>query len=207
MIETSETVKQPDVAGRTPMEFLAEVSAVLADGSAADLERAMQLLLSDRESGKRVYVIGNGGSAATATHLACDLTKSAQVDGLRPLRAFALADNASLVTAWANDVAYDQVFAGQLSALLDPGDLVIAISASGRSPNIVAGLSAAKAKGAHTIALLGFDGGAVRWRVDVAIHIPCNDYGVTEACHLAIGQAMVASLRQSLVHELESKRS
>jgi len=188
-------------ASRVTAQFLAELSDAISNVSSEVLERAAQVLLAARKAGRRVYVIGNGGSAATAMHLACDLTKSAQVTGRKPLRAFALSDNVSLVTAWANDVSYDQVFSGQLSALLDPEDVVIAITASGRSPNIVAGLHAASAKGAHTIGLLGFDGGTAGQLVDTLIHIPSHDYGVVEACHLAIGQALVAAIRASLESE------
>src|SRR5215212_90218 len=99
---------QPMIASRVTAQFLAELSDVIGKVPADALERAATQLLAARSEGRRVYVIGNGGSAATAMHLACDLTKSAQVTGLKPLRAFALSDNASLVTAWANDVDYEQ---------------------------------------------------------------------------------------------------
>jgi D-sedoheptulose 7-phosphate isomerase len=181
-----------------PAEFLAELTRVLGLVQAEPMGRAIELLLEARAAGRRVYIVGNGGSAATASHLVCDLTKTTYVAGRQPLRAFALTDNVPLLTAWANDTDYGRIFAEQLAALVEPGDVVIAISASGNSPNVVAGLTTAAAIGARTIGLLGFDGGASLRLVDVAVHVPCNDYGLVEATHLAIGQALVAAIRQAV---------
>jgi D-sedoheptulose 7-phosphate isomerase len=142
--------------------------------------------------------MGNGGSSATASHLVSDLVKTAHVAGLAPLRAFALTDNTPLLTAWSNDASYDRCFAEQIAALVEPDDIVIAISASGNSPNVVAGLSAALARGARTIGLLGFDGGAARQLTDVTIHIPCHNYGLVEDTHAAIGHAITTAIRQAL---------
>lgn len=179
-------------------DFLGELGRALERVPPEPIERALDVLLGAWAAGRRVYLIGNGGSAATASHLACDLTKTAHLPGRPALRAFALVDSAPLVTAWGNDVAYEQVFGGQIAALVEPGDVVIAISASGRSPNILAGLAAAAAHGARTIGLLGFDGGPALGLVQVAIHIPSHDYGVVESAHLAIGQALAAALRRTL---------
>ena len=142
--------------------------------------------------------MGNGGSAATASHFVCDLVKTARVTGLEPLRVFALADNTPLMTAWANDAAYEQTFAEQILALVDPDDIVIGISASGNSPNILAGLAAAAERGARTIGILGFDGGKALDLVDVPVHVPCNDYGLVEDTHAAIGHAITAAIRRQL---------
>jgi D-sedoheptulose 7-phosphate isomerase len=167
------------------------------------LAEAVDLLLEARADGRRVYVIGNGGSASTASHIVCDLVKSAAVAGFAPLKAFALADNTALLTAWANDRAYERIFAEQVASLVEPGDVVIAISASGNSPNVVAALSTANNLGAHTIGLLGFDGGAALKLVHVAIHIPCMNYGLVEDTHAAIGHALTVAIRQTLQHEAE----
>jgi D-sedoheptulose 7-phosphate isomerase len=179
-------------------DFFAELRRVLALVPQDAIERTVELLVETRASGRRVYVIGNGGSAATASHFVCDLVKTASVPGLDPLRAFALTDNTPLLTAWANDSAYECTFAQQISALVDAGDVVIGVSASGNSPNIVAGLAAAAARGARTVGLLGFDGGAARSQVDIAVHIPCNDYGLVEAVHVAISHAITAAIKEAL---------
>jgi D-sedoheptulose 7-phosphate isomerase len=178
--------------------YLARLSEVLALVPEAELRIAVETLLEARAAGRRVYLIGNGGSAATAGHIACDLAKGARVPGKAPLRTFALSDNTALMTAWANDSAYEQTFAEQVAGVAEAGDVVIALSASGNSPNIVAGLRAAAARGARTIGLLGFDGGAARDLVDISIHIPCNDYGLVEDTHSAIGHALTLAIRTAL---------
>jgi D-sedoheptulose 7-phosphate isomerase len=183
---------------RIAIDYFSELASVLALVPAAALARVVDLLLEARAAGRRVYVMGNGGSSATASHLACDLVKTAQVAELKPLRVFALTDNTPLLTAWANDSAYEQSFAEQVRALVEPGDVVIAISASGNSPNIVAGLMAASASGARTVAFLGFDGGASHKLVDVPVHIPCHNYGLVEDAHSAIGHAITAAMRHAL---------
>jgi D-sedoheptulose 7-phosphate isomerase len=164
-----------------------------------DLDAAVSLLLEARATAQRVYVMGNGGSASTATHFACDLQKTATIPGEAALRTYALTDNMALVTAWANDTSYEDVFAEQIMALADPGDVVVAISASGNSPNIVAGLAAAARKGARTIALVGFDGGAASQLADVTVHIPCDSYGLVEDVHSALGHAITAAIRQAVI--------
>jgi D-sedoheptulose 7-phosphate isomerase len=185
-------------------DYLLALTNVLTLVPGDALDRAIDLLLDARVNGRRVYIIGNGGSAATASHFVCDLVKTARVTGFEPLRVFTLADNAPLLTAWANDAAYDRSFAEQILALVEPDDVVIALSASGNSPNIIAGLAAASSIGARTIGLLGFDGGAARHVVDVAIQVPCNDYGLVEDTHAAIGHAITAAIRQALQSEVTS---
>jgi D-sedoheptulose 7-phosphate isomerase len=180
-------------------QYLAKLVRVVGSVPTDAVEQAVEYILEARRTGHRVYVMGNGGSAATASHFVCDIVKTALVEGLEPVRAFALADNAPLVTAWANDYAYERIFAEQINALVDPADVVIGISASGNTPNIVAGFEAATARGARTIAFLGFDGGRVRDLVDLAIHVPYHDYGLVEDTHAAIGHAITAAVRTSLL--------
>jgi D-sedoheptulose 7-phosphate isomerase len=188
------------VAPRTAaIDYLAKLARVVELVPADALDRAVEYILQARRTGHRVYVMGNGGSAATASHFVCDIVKTALVPGLAPVRAFALADNAPLLTAWANDCAYERIFAEQINALVDADDVVIGISASGKSPNIVAGFHAAIGRGARTIALVGFDGGVVRDLVEVAIHVPSHDYGLVEDTHAAIGHAITAALRVTLL--------
>jgi D-sedoheptulose 7-phosphate isomerase len=160
------------------------------------LEAALGLLLDARTAARRVYVMGNGGSASTAAHFVCDLQKTATIPDQAPLRTYSLTDNTALVTAWANDTQYENVFAEQIGALVDPGDVVVAISVSGNSPNVVAGLAAATQRGARTIALVGCDGGAAGQLADVTVHIPSYDYGLVEDVHSALGHAMTAAVRQ-----------
>jgi D-sedoheptulose 7-phosphate isomerase len=192
MLETTQSESHSIAAS-----YFLDLAEVLERVPTVAVARAIDLLLHARATGRRVYVIGNGGSAATASHFVCDLTKTARLGGMAPLRAFALADNGALVTAWANDTSYENVFAEQLAGVLEAGDVVIAISASGNSPNIVAALKAASEYGAHTIALVGFDGGVAGRVADVPIHIHSSDYGLVEDTHSAIGHALAHAVRHA----------
>jgi len=185
----------------TALDYLEALGDVLRSVSHASLEQTLTLLLEARSAGDRVYVMGNGGSAAIASQFVCNLVKTAQVAGHQPFRAFALTDNTPSLTAWANDAAYDQIFAQQIAALVEPGDVVIAISASGNSPNILAGLEAAAACDARTVGFLGFDGGRALDLVDIAIHVPYDSYGLVEDTHMAIGHALTRAITQALQAE------
>lgn len=150
-------------------------------------------------TGAQVLVAGNGGSAATATHFACDLGKT--VLGADPstrasrFRVVSLADNTALLTAWANDHGYETVFAEQVRMLGRPGDVLLVISASGCSPNIVEAVRAAREHGLETIGLLGADGGTVRELLDHYVLVACGDYGHVESAHLVVGHLLTHWLR------------
>lgn len=150
---------------------------------AAELERV-------RREGKTVYIMGNGGSASTASHMANDFSKTASVEGVSRIRALSLADNISLMTAIGNDISYDDIFSYQLETLLQKGDLVVLISGSGNSMNVVRAADTAKAKGVKIVGLLGFDGGKLKNKVDLLLHIESRNYGVIEDAHLSIGHML-----------------
>jgi D-sedoheptulose 7-phosphate isomerase len=191
-------------SGEAVRTYFERLRSLLADVPGEHLEAVVDMLLKARIERRRVYVVGNGGSASTAAHFVCDLQKSATVTGEAPIRAIGLVDNAALMTAWANDFSYEQVFAGQIAALVEPEDVVIAISASGNSPNIVAALRAAVARGAYTVAFVGFDGGTAGQIADLAVHIPCHDYGLVEDVHSALGHAITAAIRETLTGQTAS---
>lgn len=185
-------------ASHEPLHYLNSLAEVLQEVPEEPLAQALELLLGAQATGHRVYVMGNGGSAAIASQFVCNFSKTAQVAGHKAIRAFAITDNTPSLTAWANDTEYAKVFASQIQALVEPGDLVIAISSSGKSPNIVAGLRAAAAAGARTIGFLGFDGGQALQLVDLAVHVPRNDYGLVEDTHMAMGHALTLAIRKAL---------
>lgn len=184
---------------RLSADYLAQLASALLDVPFEKIEKAVDVLIEARALGRRVYVMGNGGSAATASHFANDLAKTARVEGFAPIRAFALTDNVPVFTAWANDASYEHVFAEQVAGLVDPGDVVIGITASGNSPNILAGLRAAADRGATTIGLVGFAGGIAKGLVDVPIHVAVADYGIVEDAHLAVCHAVMTSIRGRLL--------
>jgi len=152
--------------------YLSEVSATLAKLPVEGITQVVELLEQTRANRKRVYIFGNGGSAATASHFASDLSKGAISKGKPRIKAFALTDNVPLLSAWANDTAYENIFAEQLMNFIEVGDIAIGISGSGNSQNVLNGVRVAKAKGVTSIGFIGFDGGKLKDLVDIAIVVP-----------------------------------
>jgi len=181
-----------------PAEYLDALRSVLERLDLDAVERIADLLLRARDRGRTVFIIGNGGSASTAGHMATDLCKVTAVGGASGVRALSLADQVSLLTAWANDSAYEHTFAEPLRAYLEPGDVLIAISASGRSANVVAAARLANELGATTIALTGFGGGELLEVAQLCLVADAHDYGLVEDAHLAINHALTAAIRARL---------
>lgn len=162
------------------------------------LTKAAELLLNCYRRGSTIFIVGNGGSAATASHFACDLAKGTQVKGMPAFRVISLSDNVPLMSAWANDTNYDRIFAEQLSTLVRPEDIIIAISASGNSPNILAAARMAKKSGAITLALTGQDGGKLSQLADFIIYVPSKCIEQVEDAHLVIAHSLCVVLREHL---------
>ncbi|MEY3000434.1 MAG: hypothetical protein RL648_648 [Verrucomicrobiota bacterium] len=157
----------------------------------AVFESIIESLRGLHARGGRLFVIGNGGSAATASHFACDLGKNAVPPGWTRFKVIALTDSTPAITAYGNDNGYASVFAEQLTNLMAPGDVLLAISASGNSPNIVEAVSLAKASGLTVIGLAGFDGGQLRRLADLQITIPGETYEQIEDLHMIITHMIV----------------
>ncbi len=147
--------------------------------------------------GHVIFLCGNGGSAATASHFACDLAKGTRRPGAPMVRVIALTDNVPLLTAWANDTEYRQVFAEQLRPLVRPGDLLIAISGSGNSPNVLEAVRIARESGAFTIGLTGFEGGKLRELVDLCLIVPNACMEQIEDVHLILQHTITTVLRRT----------
>lgn len=148
------------------------------------------------DSRATVFIAGNGGSAATASHWVNDLGKATKAPGRPHFRVACLSDNVSWLTALANDEGYDRVFAGQLENFGQPGDIFIVISASGNSPNLLRGVDTAQQLGMTTVGLLGFDGGALKNRVDHLLWLPTavGAYGLVETGHSLLADLVTACL-------------
>lgn len=175
--------------------YIAEVADVLRRLPLEDLARALGMLEVALVEGRYVFLAGNGGSAATASHMANDLLKGVAKDGRRGARAVALSDSVPLITAIANDEDYSEVFAGQLAALGQPGDLLIVLSASGNSPNVLRAVSLAREMRMRTIGLVGMGGGKVAKMCDVAVIVPSDDYGPVEDAHMVFNHLISSYLR------------
>jgi D-sedoheptulose 7-phosphate isomerase len=189
----------PRVLGPTAARWLREAAQVIAAIEADAVGRAAAVLIDAWKRDATIFVAGNGGSAASASHLALDLQKAGRSPGGRAPRAISLADNPGLVTAWANDVGFDRVFAEQLEVLARPGDALVVISVSGSSPNLVVAVAAARRLRLRTVGLLGRSGGAVRDAVDVAVLVPSDDYGWVESAHVALHHILTYAVREAAV--------
>jgi D-sedoheptulose 7-phosphate isomerase len=160
------------------------------------IQDVISILAHARFNNKQVVIMGNGGSAATASHFACDLGKGTLMPDLPRFRVLALTDNMPLFSALANDFGYDRVFSEQLQSLIQPGDVVIGISGSGNSPNVLNAIRSAREAKAITIALVGFDGGLLKDLVDVYIHVPSNCMEQVEDVHLILEHLICTCLQE-----------
>jgi D-sedoheptulose 7-phosphate isomerase len=166
------------------------------------IDEVIRAIEQARDEQRQIFVIGNGGSAATASHMMNDLCKGTlgqKGDAPWPrLRVIALTDNVSLMTAWANDTDYNHVFSEPLKNLAQRGDVLIAISASGNSPNILAAVEAAKHIGVKVIGLAGFGGGSLSKMADVSFVVPSDRYGPVEDTHMILDHIITSYLYEKL---------
>jgi D-sedoheptulose 7-phosphate isomerase len=153
----------------------------------ASIDALIDAILQARQRGSRIFFMGNGGSAATASHFANDIAVGSRSRS-KPFRAISLCDNLAMITAIGNDFGYDQVFVRQLENQMEPGDVVVAISASGNSANLLHATEYAKLHGGFTVGLTGFDGGRLRTQVHLSVHVPSNpgEYGPVEDIHMIL---------------------
>lgn len=178
--------------------YLGRLGLVIAALPRETLAEITEMLLEAGHEGRTILIVGNGGSAATASHMACDLAKTASVPGYPRLRALALTDNVPLLTAWGNDASYEAVFAEQVKTFAQPRDLLIAISASGNSPNVLAAAAAAHEVGLQVIGVTGFGGGRLYGLSDVCLVVPSHEYGPVEDAHMILVHAVTAAIGATL---------
>jgi D-sedoheptulose 7-phosphate isomerase len=191
---------------KDPTEFahryLDYVSRVLKEIDHESIARFISVLLEARKRGVTIFFVGNGGSAATASHFANDLavgTNSFEI----PFRAVSLTDNQAIITALANDFGYEEVFVRQLQVLGRQGDILVGISASGNSPNVVRAFEYAEKVGIKTVAITAFDGGKMRQIATDGIHVPTalKEYGPAEDAHMILDHLVAAYLIRIVQHE------
>ncbi|MGH8939699.1 MAG: SIS domain-containing protein, partial [Actinomycetes bacterium] len=177
--------------------YLAELSRTFGTVDLAQVSRAAEILVDAYHRDAAVFACGNGGSASIANHLQCDHVKGIRNGTDLTTRAYSLSTNVELLSAIANDLGYETVFEYQLQSHARPGDVLIAVSSSGRSPNIVRALDWAAANGMQTIALTGFDGGPARQRATACVHVDSANYGIIEDAHQACMHLLAQYVRQS----------
>ena len=175
--------------------YFAELAKVLHRIPHDTIDQITARLARAYEENKTVFLFGNGGSAALASHAACDLGKGTAVRGKRRFPVIALTDNIPVMTAWANDSCYDDIFAEQLLNFVKNDDVVLAISGSGNSPNVLKGLKAAREAGAFTIGLTGYEGGKMKALCDLCLVVPCDNMQFIEDLHSCVAHSIFTGLR------------
>jgi len=187
--------------------YLSEARKVTEAISVADINRAIELLFNAWKNGNQVFTCGNGGSASTATHFACDLSKSTIVQGKKRFKAYCLNDNIPLMSALINDDGFDNLFYEQLKANFQEGDVLIVISVHGGagkdraglwSQNLLKAMKYAQENGGKSIGLSGFDGGPMKKIADACITVPINSTPQVESFHLALEHLICSCLRQKI---------
>jgi len=181
--------------------YLDELKTLLDKLPLAQVERAAEVLFRAYETDRTLFVFGNGGSAALASHMASDLGKAthvpgpASLQGVKRLKVLALTDNVPLLTAWANDSSYENAFAGQMENFIQAGDVALAISGSGNSPNVLRALELARRAGATTIGLAGCGGGRMKALLDCPIVVPSHNMQQVEDAHLVLAHMIFLDLK------------
>ena len=190
-------VAQYASAGSYFADYAKEMGRASETIDPAAIETAGQLLIGAYTTSHRMFSCGNGGSASIANHMQCDHVKGVRTATDLTPQVLSLSTNVELLTAIANDISYADVFVYQLQSQARPGDVLVAVSSSGSSKNIVDALIWARDNGLRTIAITGFEGGAARTTAEVAIHVDSTNYGIVEDLHQAIMHALAQFIRQS----------
>ncbi len=175
--------------------YFMEIEQMTQGISMLRLQEVLRILENTYQNGHRIFIMGNGGSAATASHFALDLTKNTIAPGSPRIKAISLTDHVPLITAWSNDTAYEHIFAEQLISLIEAGDAVIGISASGNSLNVINALLLAKKVGASTIGLLGANGGKMKSLVDAYVLAPGQNIEQEEDAHMILAHVITRHMR------------
>jgi D-sedoheptulose 7-phosphate isomerase len=184
---------------RTIRRYFHDLTDLVSQLPYNSITRIVSTFLEAFAEQRTVYVFGNGGSAASASHLMCDINKGASASESKRPRVMALTDNASLITAWANDFGYERIFSEQLKTFIKPRDVAFAISTSGDSPNVLLALETAREYGAMTVGLGGCQGGQMKSLCDVCAIIPSDNVQLVEDLHHAMIHSIFVAVRENLI--------
>jgi D-sedoheptulose 7-phosphate isomerase len=181
-----------------PEQYRTKLIDTIAHIDTAKVQRAIDQLAETRDAGRCIFVCGNGGSASTASHFACDMVKGASYNRDKRFKIMALTDQMATITAYANDVSYDLVFVEQLRNFAQKGDLLLAISGSGNSPNVLRAVAFVNAQGGVSCGLTGYAGGKLATLATHSVIVPSDDLEKIEDCHMILCHLYTAYLRQEL---------
>jgi D-sedoheptulose 7-phosphate isomerase len=181
--------------------YFDDVVQTIRNMPVATMDRIVEALMQAYASNRMIYLFGNGGSAALASHFACDLGKGTANGSGKRFQVLALTDNVPLITAWANDARYEDIFAEQLMNFVRPDDIAFAISGSGRSPNVLKALKVAREAGALTVGLTGFQGGEMKGLCDLCVVVPSDNMQIIEDLHLSVTHAVFTAVRAKICQQ------
>lgn len=201
-VRTKNTVPLGSTIGAFAESYFSLIAKAQSTIDANALEAALIAIKTATKSKRNIFVAGNGGSAAIANHLCCDWTKGTDHPHHTPIKTHSLSANPSVMTAIGNDFSFEDVFSMQTKYFVEKEDLLILISSSGNSPNIVKAAKAAKSQGAKVIGMTGFSGGELRNLADICLHVDMANYGVVEDCH----QSLMHILAQFIASERDSSK-
>lgn len=176
--------------------YFTELEQMIDTISLSHLHKVLDILEDAYHRGNRIFIMGNGGSAATASHFALDLAKNTIMPGVPRVKAVSLTDHVPLITAWSNDTHYEHIFAEQLANMVEPGDIVIGISTSGNSPNVINAVKLAQRTRATTVGLLGADGGKLKQIVDAYVLAPGHNIEQEEDAHMILAHVITRHMRE-----------
>lgn len=182
-------------------DYLKGLRSCLDEISKQDIEDIVDIIIAAYKEGRQIFIMGNGGSATTACHFARDLQIGTAVEGKPRVKAFSLTDNVALVTALANDNDYSSIFKEQLVGQIEEGDVVIGISASGNSPNVLRGIEFARSQGAVTVGLIGFGGGKLKDFTHKCVVLSSQDYGQVEDIHLTLDHIISYLVKERIIND------
>lgn len=177
--------------------YFKEHYIVLNQMSKAQIINAVNLIADKFQANKKIFTCGNGGSASTASHYITDWNKMINLSTMKKFRGFSLTDNVGLITAFANDISYSEVYSGQLKALADSGDLLVVISGSGNSENLIKAVDYANCNNIDVLAVVGYDGGKLAQKTNNIVHVPSFDMQICEDIHLMFGHIVMKHFTNS----------
>lgn len=182
-------------------DYLKSIEKLVTKLSVETIEKIIDTLYTAYEEDKQIFVMGNGGSAASSSHFVCDLAKSTIMPGRKRIKAICLTDNVSLITAWANDTNYTNIFGEILANYAQPGDVLIGCTASGMSPNIINAMLIAHEMGVKTIAIVGFNGGTVKQVAQICLNVPSENITQVEDVQMLLFHLFASSLKERILRE------
>ncbi len=174
--------------------YIEQHAKVFVSMDFSEIQKCLDLVTTTIDEGNKIITCGNGGSASTASHYVTDWNKMYNAATGKKFRGLALTDNLGLITAYGNDISYDEVFSGQIDTLMDEGDLLVVVSGSGNSPNIIKAIEASRKAGGNVLGVLGYDGGIAMALCDAVFYTPCWDMQICEDLHLSFGHLVMKTI-------------